>query len=166
MCANREGEHAATLEETVDQTRLRRASEKKRYMELYGVDIKNLSNYDLVVDTTYATPDEVAAVIINAFRAWQADKSYKAVYICPERLNMHDDEADSEKISEYSARLERSEPIPTVTVAENEGEFYIRSGEESALAYAFNMDTFIPADLVEFTEDVTREKFVKIKNSL
>ncbi|MBQ1260808.1 MAG: cytidylate kinase family protein [Clostridia bacterium] len=166
MTANRDGEHAATLEETVAQTRARRASEKKRYMELYGVDIKDLSNYDLVVDTTGATPEEVAAIITSAFYSWQADKSFKAVYICPERLNLHDDAPDHEKIAVLSAALERCEPIPEVTVSESEGEFYIRSGEESALAYTFNMNTFIPARLVAYTEKEKQEKFVKIKNSL
>ena len=166
MCANRVGEHAASLSETVAQTRARRASEKKRYMELYGVNIKDLSNYDLIVDTTYATPDEVAEVIINAFRAWQTDKSYRAVYICPERLNMHDEAADSERVAACASCLDSGLDIPTVTVSECDGEFYIRDGEESALAYAFNMNTFIPASLVEYTGNEEKEKFVKIKNSL
>ena len=60
MHANRKGEHNSTLEETIDCTRSRRESEKKRYTEQYGVDIKDLSNYSLIVDTTVATPDQVA----------------------------------------------------------------------------------------------------------
>ena len=60
MNANRAEEHSATLAETIDCTRSRRESEKKRYKEQYGVDIKDLSNYSLIVDTTAATPEEVA----------------------------------------------------------------------------------------------------------
>jgi len=81
MNANRDGEHRATLEETVKDTRDRRASEKKRYMEQYGVDIKDLSNYSLVVDTSYATPDEVAEVIIESLAAWREDKDIKLCFI-------------------------------------------------------------------------------------
>ena len=44
MSANRQGEHAASLEETINDTRARRESEKKRYLEQYGVDIKDLTN--------------------------------------------------------------------------------------------------------------------------
>ena len=53
MRANRQGEHETTLEATVAQTKARRESEKKRYMEQYGVDIKDLTNYSLVVDTIF-----------------------------------------------------------------------------------------------------------------
>ena len=77
MNANRVGEHRATLEDTVRETKARRESEKKRYLEQYGVNIKDLTNYSLIVDTTYATPDEVAECIISSFEKWQADKSFK-----------------------------------------------------------------------------------------
>jgi cytidylate kinase len=60
MSANRAGEHSATLEDTVSDTKARRESEKKRYKEQYGVDIKDLTNYSLIVDTTVASPAQVA----------------------------------------------------------------------------------------------------------
>ena len=69
MGANRRGEHAMTLEDTVADTRARRLSEQKRYYEQYGVDIKDLSNYALIVDTTVATPDEVADRVREAYNA-------------------------------------------------------------------------------------------------
>lgn len=164
MSANRDGEHAMTLDETVKDTRARRSSEKKRYMEQYGVDIKDLSNYDLVLDTTYATPAEVADCLISSFEAWQKDKTLKALYVCPERLKYPDDAADDKLVSEYALRLELGQKLPPITVTEREGEFYITSGLESALAYSFNMSTFIPAVLVE--EEVDTKKYTKMKNSL
>ena len=57
MCAKRLGEESSTLEEAIFSTKQRRLSETKRYSEKYGVDITDLSNYSLVVDTTYATPE-------------------------------------------------------------------------------------------------------------
>lgn len=164
MGANRQGEHKASLEDTIKDTRARRESEKKRYFEQYGVHIKDLSNYSLIVDTTYATPEEVSECIISAFRKWQADKSYSALFISPERLNYPDDEADSEKLNEYSARLELGESVPTVSVFENDGEFYLEGGYESALAYSLSMNTYIPAKLVK--GECGEKKFVKMKNSL
>jgi len=163
MNANRKGEHAATLEETVSQTRARRESEKKRYMTQYGVDIKDLGNYALIVDTTEATPDEVADCIIDAFEAWQADKSYRRAFISPGRLNFPDDAPDEELISIRTAKIDAGEPIPEVKVYECDGEFYLVDGLESALAYSFNMSTFIPATLVS---EKPEGKYVKMKNSL
>ena len=164
MSANRVGEHSASLAETVRQTRARRTSEQKRYFEQYGVDIKDLDNYSLVVDTTEAAPEEVAAVIISAFHRWQSDKDYKMCYICPERLNFIDDAPDGDKIGELASRLEVGEEIPEVTVFEHDGEFYVESGTESALAYAFNLNTHVPARLV--SGEVGKRKYVKMKNSI
>ena len=163
MNANRKGEHASSLEETINQTRARRESEKKRYMTQYGVDIQNLENYALIVDTTDATPDEVADCISSAFEAWQADKSYRRAFITPERLHYPDDAPDEELIAIRTAKIDAGEAIPEVKVYECDGEFYLADGLESALAYSFNMATFIPATLVEGKPE---GKYVKMKNSL
>ncbi len=164
MCANRKGEHSDSLEDTVRETRERRTSEQKRYMEQYGVDIKDLLNYSLVVDTTYATPDEVADAIIAGLDAWQLNPDMSLCLISPERLNYPDDEPDGDKLVEYSRALEFTEELPTVEVVEKNGEFYLCSGLEVALAYAFSMATYIPARLVK--RDIDSDKFVKMKNSL
>ena len=164
MSANRTCEHASTLEETIACTKARRESEKKRYLTQYGVDITDLSNYTLVVDTTYATPEEVAGVIISSFEKWKEDKSSRFCYLSPERINYVDDEHDGEKLAAYSTALEMGEDIPTVKVFEENGEFYISEGQEIALAYAFNLFTYIPAELVD--GEVGEGKYVKMKNSL
>lgn len=160
MNANRAGEHAATLDETVAETRARRESEKKRYFEQYGVDIKDLTNYDLVVDTTAATPAEVAERIIDGFCRWQADKSYRAAYISTERINFPDDEPDDEKMSALASG-ELSE-IPVLV--ERDGEFYLKYGLEAALTASFEMQPFIEARIE--AGEIPDGEFVKMKNSL
>ncbi len=164
MAANRAGEHSASFGETVKDTRARRESEKKRYMEQYGVDIKNLMNYSLIVDTSHATPDEVAECIVTAYEAWQKDKSFKALYVCPERLNYHDTEVDPDELMERSSAIERGDTVPEVTVYEQDGEFFTVGGNASALAYSFASKTYIPARLVaEKPKDI---EYVKMRNSL
>lgn len=164
MHANRQDEHKSTLEETIECTRSRRESEKKRYKEQYGVDIKDLLNYDLIVDTTEATPMEVADCIVEGFNRWLCDREYKSVMLSPERINYPECDADNEVISALSSALERGESIPPVKVFEEDGEFYLIEGLESALAHAFNMDTFTPAILVSHTRG--DEKYIRMQNSL
>ena len=163
MTANRRGEHAASLEATIADTRSRRASEKKRYAEQYGVDIMNLLNYDLVVDTSDATPSEVADCIIAAFEEWKRDKSYSALFITPTRLMYPADAPDAELIDKYSAMLELGQTVPKIQVTEDDGDFYLTSGLEAALAYSFNGAAFIPATLV--SREHTGE-YIRMKNSL
>ena len=164
MNANREGEHASTLEATMADTKARKESEKKRYMTQYGVDIKDLLNYSLVVDTSAATPEEISECIISALEEWKKDPGYQKVFLSPERIN-YPDELDSEEvIMKYSDMIAEGEGVPEILVFEKDGEFYIESGAEVALAYAFNMNTFIPCKLVR--SEINNRKYVKMKNSL
>ena len=164
MGANRAGEHSATLEATIADTKARRESEKKRYRTQYGVDIKDLMNYALIVDTTYATPTEIADCITSALDEWCKDKDFKRLYISPERLNYPDDEPNGDLISENMEKLMADEPLPEIKVFESDGEFYLEDGAEAALAYALSMHSFIPATLVR--GECGEKKFVKMKNSL
>ena len=164
MSANRKGEHALTLEETIAETRTRTLSERKRYMTQYGVNIKDLFNYDLIVDTTYATPGEIAECIISSFESWQRDKSFKCAYISPERLNYPDDEQDAELVAAASQSLELTGTAPEVRVFESDGSFYIKDGAPSALAYAFSSSPFVPTTLIR--GEIGEGSFVKMKNSL
>ena len=166
MNANRVGEHAHSLEETIADTRARRESERKRYMEQYGVDIKDLSNYSLVLDTTYGAPQKIADALIEAFEEWKRDKSYCRALLAPERLNYADDVAEVPEVERLAAMLDLGEAIPEVTVFEEGGEFFVADGVESVLAYALNMEDFVPARLIKKPESLGDVKYVRMKNSL
>jgi len=43
----------------------RESSERKRYIELYGVDIDDMSVYDLVIDSTDISAEEAAQIVID-----------------------------------------------------------------------------------------------------
>jgi cytidylate kinase len=62
---NRSDEHFENIDEAINAIKERRSSEKERYKKLYNIDIDNLNNYDLVIDTTTLPADEVAKKIIE-----------------------------------------------------------------------------------------------------
>ena len=164
MNANRVGEHAATLEETVKETRARRESEKKRYMTQYGVDIKDLMNYDLIVDTANSTPEVIAERILSSFEEWKEKGEYKRAFISPERLFYPDDEPMIDSVTGLSALLEMGIEIPAVKAVEKDGEFYITDGVESALAYGFNFSEFVPVTLVR--GEIDEKNYTNMKDRL
>lgn len=43
----------------------RESSERKRYIEFYGIDIDDMSVYDLVIDSTAISAEEVAQIVID-----------------------------------------------------------------------------------------------------
>ncbi len=44
--------------------------ENERYYQVYNVHKEDMSNYDLVIDTTDKTPDEVANIIVESYKKW------------------------------------------------------------------------------------------------
>ena len=57
-------EHKMALQERFEK-------ENNRYYKLYGIRKDDMSNYDLVIDTTEKTPIEVANIIMNEYEKWK-----------------------------------------------------------------------------------------------
>ena len=70
MNAGRSEETYKTLEEAIASIKARHDSETLRYKTLYGVDLDDYNNYDLVVDTDGKTPEEIVKIICDAFETW------------------------------------------------------------------------------------------------
>lgn len=60
------------METAVEEVRRRRQSEISRYHALYGVDIGDDSNFDLVIDTSGCSRDEIMDRFDSAFAAYRA----------------------------------------------------------------------------------------------
>ena len=68
--ANRQDETYVSVDEAYSRLLLRRQREQKRYHDFYNVDITDMSNYKLVVDTTGKTPDEVAEEVVLGWQKY------------------------------------------------------------------------------------------------
>jgi len=55
-----------SMEEATELTRLREEVEGERYRRYYGIDVEDLSVYDLIVDTSLYPIEEVSRVLIDA----------------------------------------------------------------------------------------------------
>jgi CMP/dCMP kinase len=62
------GREGITVEQALVDNTERQQVERHRYLALYGIDMADLSIYDLVVDSGLLRPDEVAATIVDAAR--------------------------------------------------------------------------------------------------
>ena len=65
--SQRINESYSSQEEAANMITARKESENKRYMELYGADSSDLSHFDLVIDTSYMTPEQVAESIMTGY---------------------------------------------------------------------------------------------------
>ncbi len=63
-------ENFATVEEYKADMLKRYNGENERYIKLYGVNRADMNNYDLVVDTTNLTREEVRDTILREYKKW------------------------------------------------------------------------------------------------
>ncbi len=69
--AERETDKHANKKHAVDEAKERNSSDEARYMKLYNVDLWNPNNYNLVIDTSERTPEEVLQIILDEFKAYK-----------------------------------------------------------------------------------------------
>lgn len=68
--SRKETEPFASLEEARNKILYRHREETNRWKEEYGVNRDDMSNYDLVLDTTELTPQEVSNTVLDAYNKW------------------------------------------------------------------------------------------------
>jgi cytidylate kinase len=61
-------ESYASLDEAKSRLIERKSSENLRYITKYGVDCSNPENYDLIIDTTNLSPEQVAETIMSKLK--------------------------------------------------------------------------------------------------
>ena len=72
----------------------RRKSELLRYQNFYHCNLDDYSNYDLIVDTSHASRDEVNELVYNSFKAFDEGKEYTKIWLSPKSLILKGDEPD------------------------------------------------------------------------
>ncbi len=144
----RDGESFSNIEEAAKRIKKRRTSENKRYFEKYGVHIADLRNYDLVLDTTYLTPLEVAEAILSSLDARISDEHFRLALLSPLRLFRKNAPLRLELIAGLRAELKFGMPLSLPRVCEKNGCFYMLDGGEIAEAHLCDGKKLIPCRLV------------------
>ena len=68
-------EFYANEDEACEKLIERSQVEQARFMQIYGVDYYDFNNFDLIVDTTSRTPDEIINIIVAAYQSYVADEA-------------------------------------------------------------------------------------------
>ena len=82
----RKDEKYISIEEAKANLTERKNSETIRFKQQYGVDIDNLCNYDLVVDTGLSSPEIIFEKVLEIFNKWKQDIKFNHFYFSPKSL--------------------------------------------------------------------------------
>ncbi len=72
----RDSEQYKSQEEAVQKILARKASENARFLLKYNADCTNLDNFDVVIDTSRRTREEVAAIVLDCVLAKESGRDF------------------------------------------------------------------------------------------
>jgi len=101
----RKNEKYTSKEDAVNKIIARKTSENKRYMELYGANCADLSNFNLIIDTSFITPERVVDIILTEYNSWLLSGKSSKAFISPVNLyptkSVHDIENESVENTDF-----------------------------------------------------------------
>lgn len=122
-------------------------TENIRYKEIYGLEYFDFKNYNLVIDSTYNDPDEIANVIIGETKKFyslveelgfeETNKGWNSVLLSPKQL-LHEEISveDSERLRGLVAELkDKGNSIcKKILVKKVNGKHHIIEGKDEVMA--------------------------------
>ncbi len=164
--AGRVTEKFSSLEEAIVDIGHRRQVEIERYRDLYHVNIYDPQNYALLVDTTHATPQQIADRILEGYKLWEENKNISLRYICPATLLYPDDETDAEELAKACLKIEMGEALTPCEVVQKDGNYYLAGNAATAVAGAMFDLPHVPFVFVDELPCDPNLKYVKMENLL
>lgn len=128
--SQRNSEAYADVESAHQDIVRRGQSEAKRFQDIYGVNCRALSNYDLVIDTSFGTPEDAVSVILGAFSIWQSGATPCRVWLPPKLLHptaLNGACAQGATAEGWNVEAGKAEQSP-VTIIERDEFLFIREG--------------------------------------
>jgi cytidylate kinase len=141
----------AAYSDSLERQRL----ETERYMKLYAVDCQSWYNYHLVIDTTFSSPEQIAALILKRLRHVQSVKPHPTkCYISPKRLiptkELPQIVSASAVPTEDEVEHQEFDTTRLVNIGVFKGSYLIINGHRSVSAAIRNNEHLISCNLVAF----------------
>ena len=57
-----------SIEDVERETRAREESEAKRFREIYGIDVKDLTVFDIVINSAHYNPEQIVEIVLKALK--------------------------------------------------------------------------------------------------
>lgn len=151
----------------------RKQIENERFKKLYNVNCNDLDNYDFVIDTSYAAPEELSRVIINQFERWCEKLHFDKFWVNPMTLRPTQDVVslgrdDAKKIYKNIKRSGLKDFEPVLVLNSING-LYIYDGHKRTSAAIMNNQNLIPIKIIasgldEIIQGVSVEDYVKVES--
>ena len=149
-------ERYTNVQHALSSLKARKISENYRYKEKYDVDCYDLSNYDLILDTTDVSPDYVADTIMQQYSMRKPDDSIPVFLISP--LCLYPTRSirtpSLQTIDEYCSFISEGKPVQPVQIVVSNGFYYIYDGHNRAIAFYRLKMPLVPCTMIAQNNDL------------
>ncbi len=134
----RKNEQNNDLQDTINKINSRKASECKRFREQYGVEIDNFYNYDLVIDSSHITPENLANFVIDKLEKWKKGIQFPNIWLSPKNLKPtltnQEEPIHSNKDQKESNIKNEANEAEMIEVIKIENTFFVKKGQNACSA--------------------------------
>ena len=137
---NRDTETYASVQECKKALLDRQLLEQDRFAQLYGIDYYNMNNYNLVLETTNASPEVIAKEILKRFEEYKQQKFKQIMLLNPTSVYPTAKVEESESVEEVEEVSYRQ-----IKVGIKNNEWYVTEGQTRLLDAVRKEQPFIYA---------------------
>lgn len=169
----KEDSNYESIQDAIAQREKRRLGEIARYKERYNVDLTDEKNYDLVIDTSFSTVDDISDTILQCLDRCIDGEYFPKRWASPKIMLPLQSERDTLYPSLYGYSIDDMSKIIgdngydcnyPLEVYEIDGIKYIREGHHRNFAMAYLGHTLIPYDVLRDTDyDEEGQKEIRSK---
>ena len=157
-----------SVEEAFEAREKRRIGEQKRYMKRYGVDLEDENNYDLIIDTSYSTTEDISDTILTCLdcyinkkpfgKKWASPKTFLPLQSELTTLRRGESKSNFEQMQEY-IRKNGYEPSSSIEVIDVDGIRYLINGHHRNFGQAQNNKTLLPYEVIAKDDEKMPEEY-------
>ncbi len=149
-------EQYVSLEEAARSLKKRKELEDSRFSEMYSADTTNFENYDLVIDSTLLTPNELAQFIIKSAKSGSDERR---TLLSPQRLFPTQNIRDINP--EYVMELKCIDDDTLIDVVKHDGFYFIVDGHNRVCAKIHKGEKLISVNVLDIDDRGYVEKYNK-----
>lgn len=141
----------SSLEEAIKETELRTKCERERFIRIYGYDIQDAEKYNLVIDTSYSTIEDITQLIEQCLELELQGEKYSKDWTSPKKLlPLQNERQTISHLEEVIKVIEQIiyDPVAKIEIIEVEGRKYIIDGHHRNFARAFIGKSLVPYDVI------------------
>lgn len=158
----------ASVEEAYEAREKRRIGEQERYIKRYDIDLEDENNYNLIIDTSFSTIEDISDTILTCLDCYTNKREFAKKWASPKTFLPLQTELTTLRKGESRSGLEEMEdkirkngyePNSSIEIIEADGVRYLINGHHRNFGQARNNKTLVPYEVIAKDDEKMPEEY-------